>query len=156
GILLFNDLAGKPRLVTIDKAGYGYLLTQGNLCGSAQGCYPGVANGAAGGAQNDPGNAFAFAANLVQCPDQPAAINGEDRACHRVTSLAFYPDSSAPRLYAWPKNEGLAAFALTANTPSAEQPGTISVNGSIVTGTGTAFKSALIPGDTFIAGGCTP
>jgi hypothetical protein len=33
GILRYNDAGGTPRLVTIDKAGYGYVLTQGNLCG---------------------------------------------------------------------------------------------------------------------------
>ena len=156
GILLFNDLSGTERLVTIDKAGYGYLLTQGNLCGSSERCYPANPDGAPGFALNDPGNAFSFAANLVQCQDQIATVKGADQTCHRVVSMAFYPDGSPERLYVWPTYEGLAAFALSNNTPSAEQPGKISVNGTTVTGTGTAFQSTLIPGDMFIAGGCTP
>ena len=156
GLLLFNDLSDTARLITIDKAGYGYMLTQGNLCGSPKGCHPGAAKGAPGGRTNDPGNAFSFAANLVQCPDEIATLKGEDQSCHRVTSMAFYPDGSPERLYVWPSYEGPAAFALSNNTPSAVQPGTISVNGTSVTGSGTSFQSTLIPGDTFIACGCTP
>lgn len=96
GILLFNDLGGNPRLLTIDKAGYGYMLTQGNLCGSPGGCYPGVSGGAAGGAANDPGNAFSFAANQEQCPDQVNTLPGSDKSCHRITSMAFNTDISPP------------------------------------------------------------
>jgi hypothetical protein len=35
GVALFNDLAGNPRLVSPDKAGYSYLFYQGQLCGSS-------------------------------------------------------------------------------------------------------------------------
>lgn len=43
GVLLFDDLGSNHRVVTCDKSGYCYLLTQGNLCGSVGSitCYPG-------------------------------------------------------------------------------------------------------------------
>jgi hypothetical protein len=66
GIMLFQYPIGDWRALTIDKAGYGYLLTVGNLCGdgSAQ-CYPAVSQASGGkarGRAGDPGNAFPFAA----------------------------------------------------------------------------------------------
>lgn len=44
GVLLLDDLGSNHRLVTCDKMGYCYFLTQGNLCGSTGStntCYPG-------------------------------------------------------------------------------------------------------------------
>ncbi len=158
GILLFDDLGSNHRLVIIDKAGYGYLLTQGNLCGSPSGCYPGASGGGAGGVDNDPGNAFSFAANQTQCPDQIGTAPGKDNSCHRVTSMAFYKDGSPPQLCVWPSYEVLACFQLSNNQQQSTAPaGTITASGgAAVTGSGTSFTSTVIPGDTLIAGGCTP
>ena len=116
GILLFDDLGSNHRLVTIDKAGYGYLMTQGNLCGSGSGCYPGVGTGGAGGTTNDPGNVFSFAANLVQCPDQIGTVTGQDMSCDRVTSMALNKDGSPQYLYVWPSFEVLAGLQLSDNS----------------------------------------
>jgi hypothetical protein len=70
--------------------------------------------------------------------------------------MALNTDISPPRLYVWPSNEVLTAYQLSTNSPSAPQPGTIAASGTSVVGSGTAFASTVIPGDTFIAGGCTP
>jgi hypothetical protein len=151
GILLFDDPDSNHRLVTIDKAGYGYLLTQGNLCGSGSGCYPSAGTGGAGGATNDPGNAFSFAANQVQCPDQIT----DDQNCDRVTSMAFYKDGSPPYLYVWPSYEVLAGLQLSDNSSQAGPGSITATGGTTVTGSGTSFSSYVIPGDMLIAGGCT-
>jgi hypothetical protein len=152
GIMLLDDLGSNHRLLTIDKAGYGYLLTQGNLCGSSSGCYPGTSSGAAGGTTNDPGNLFSFAANQAQCHDHVA----DDHSCDRVTSMAFYKDGSPPYLFVWPSYEVLAGLQLSDNT-SQTGPGTITATGgTTVTGSGTSFQTHVIPGDALIAGGCTP
>jgi hypothetical protein len=156
GIMLFNDLAGNQRLLTIDKAGYGYLLTQANLCGSPAGCYPAVPAGGAGGTANDPGNAFSFAANVTQCSDQIGIVEGGDDSCHRVTSMAFYKDGNPPLLYLWPTYENLTALQLSGNSAQSPAPaGEITASGTAVAGSGTTFASTVIPGDTLIAGGCT-
>ena len=146
GILLFNDLAGTPRALTIDKAGYGYLLTQGNLCGSTAAsptCYPGTPTGSPGFAPNDPGNVFPFVANATPCSNLDLPI-----FCDRTTSMAFYPDGSPERLYFWPANETLTSLALSNNSPIAPASGTIGSNGTTVCGSGTSFTQWLIPGDT--------
>jgi hypothetical protein len=157
GIMLFDDLGANHRLLTIDKAGYGYLLTQGNLCGSSSGCYPATPTGGAGGVINDPGNAFSFAANLTRCPDQIGNVSGQDQSCDRVTSVAFYKDGSPPLVYFWPSYEELAAFQLSNNAAQSPAPaGTVTVSATSVTGSGTSFTSEVIVGDTLIAGGCTP
>jgi hypothetical protein len=72
------------------------MLTQGNLCGSGSGCYPGAGGGGAGGTNNDPANIFSFAANRVQCPDQIGKVSNADQSCDRVTSMAFYKDGPPP------------------------------------------------------------
>jgi hypothetical protein len=156
GILLFEDLDSNHRLVTVDKAGYGYLLTQGNLCGSGSGCYPGASGGAAGGATNDPGNVFSFAANQTQCPDQIGNVTGQDQSCHRVTSMAFYAGASSPSLCLWPSYEPLACFQLSNNSQQTGTGTITATGGATVTGSGTSFLSQVIPGDALIAGGCTP
>ena len=152
GILLFDDLAGTPRAVTIDKAGYGYLLTQGNLCGStgtSPTCYPGASAGSPGFAANDPGNVFPFIANQYPC------INGSlPILCDRTTSMAFYPDGSPERLFFWPntgdstKPEALTSLALSGNLPITHAGATIGSSGTTVCGSGTTFTQWVIPGDT--------
>jgi hypothetical protein len=136
GILLFNDTnttPATPRAVTCDKAGFGYLLTQGNLCGSpASKCYPAysAANGGqAGGALGDPGNVFPFGASYTSCKDKTNPAN-----CHRIASLAFYPDGSPNRLYFWPNQEGLTSFELSDNTPRSGT-GTLSTGASLTRAT---------------------
>jgi hypothetical protein len=118
GILLFNDTSTAPptpRAVTCDKAGYGYLLTQGNLCGSPTGeCFPAysaAAGGRAGSALGDPGNIFPFGASYDLCANKT-----DPDTCHRITSLAFDPDSSPNRLYFWPYQELMTSFQLSNNT----------------------------------------
>ena len=137
GILLFNDpntTPATPRALTCDKAGYGYLLTQGNLCGSPTSkCFPGysTANGGqAGGAMGDPGDTFPFGASSSLCQDKTSPDN-----CHRITSLAFYPDGSTQRLYFWPYQETLTAFQLSNNERRYGQ-GTLA--------TGTSLSSATL------------
>ena len=147
GPILFDDLAGKHRLLSIDKAGYGYLLTQGNLCGSTAippTCYPGSSSGSPGFAPNDPGNVFPFQANVEACANQTIPAS-----CHRITSMAFYKDGSPERLYVWPNAEKLAGLALSNNQAIDPPAGAyIGSNGSTVCGSGTTFTSWVIPGDT--------
>ncbi len=160
GILLYSDLAGNHRLVTVDKAGYGYVLKRGNLCGSpSSACYPNYPGGKAGFLTGDPGSLFTFGANLSQCQDLTAPD-----LCHRITSLAIYPDGSPNQyLYFWPHGETMTALQLSdaSNQPG---PGSISSSAGItVTGTsctsgcpcstGACFTHTVIPGDTIVAGG---
>jgi hypothetical protein len=132
GILLFNDpntTPATPRAVTCDKAGYGYLLTQGNLCGSPTSkCFPGysTANGGQpGGAMGDPGDRFPFGASNTLCPDK-----SNPDTCHRITGLAFYPDGSPQRLYFWPYQEVMTSFQLSNNAPR-HGHGTLSTGASL-------------------------
>lgn len=147
GPLLFSDLDGNQRLVTVDKAGYGYLLRQGNLCGSTgtPQCYPGVPTGQPGLATGDPGDVFPFQANSTACSDKESASG-----CDRVTSLAFYPDGSANYLYFWPNGEKLTALQLSDNsaqTPTGSPTPKVTSSGTTVTGTNTLFTQWVIPGD---------
>jgi len=148
GPLLFDDLDGNHRLLTVDKAGYGYLLTQADLCGSTGAppeCYPGSPTGQPGLAAGDPGNAFPFAASSSLCSDQQSASS-----CDRVTSLAFYPDGSPEYLYLWPNGERLTALQLSddsAQTPTGTPTPKVTVSGTSVTGTNTHFLEWMIPGD---------
>jgi hypothetical protein len=141
GILLFQDLSDTPvnRLLTFDKAGYGYLLTQGQLCGEST-CYPGSSGGSPGFAYEDPGNSFPFAGNLAQCTNQEPPMQ-----CDRITSMAFSPDSDL--LYVWPSFEKLTSFTLTDNSPVGGA-GLIGSNGTTICGSGTGFTSEVVPGDT--------
>jgi hypothetical protein len=154
GILLFNDLDSNHRMVTMDKAGYGYVLRRGNLCGaSGTGCYPGVASGKAGFLPGDPGSLFTFGANVTQCADQTSPDY-----CHRITSLAFYPDGSPNQnLYFWPHGETLTALQLSDQTNQTGKAAITSTGGTTVNGlacgtcpcpTGTCFTYTVIPGDT--------
>jgi len=116
GVVLFNDLAGNPRLVTADKAGYGYLLTAGNLCAAAT-----ADTQCVGFAPGDPGS-WTFGASLfLPLPpggSGPGCTNTNDAACDRVTGMAFYPQSpnQAAYLYFWPHRESLVALQLSDNS----------------------------------------
>jgi hypothetical protein len=146
GILLFNDpntTPATPRAVTCDKAGYGYLLTQGNLCGSATSkCFPTYSSangGSPGGALGDPGNTFPFGASYALCRDRTDPDN-----CHRITSLAYYPGDSPPRLFFWPYQELLTGFQLSNNSP-------IQGGGTLTTGT-TLTSATLSVGNQVVVG----
>jgi hypothetical protein len=148
GLLGFTDLSGKHRLVIVDKAGYGYLLRRGNLCGSTNGCYPGTPSGDPGFRSTDPGNLFPFGANLTQCADQEA-----DSDCHRITSLALCPDCSPELLLFWPYQETMTEFQLSDNTAK-NGSGTLSYNTSSCT-TGVCLSSGgqVIVGDQIVVSG---
>ena len=150
GILLFDDFSGTNHVLTCDKAGYCYLLEQGNLCGAggSGGCYPGTPTGLPGLKYGDPANWFPFAANVTQCADL-----SDDGNCDRITSLAFSNDSSPERLYLWPNNERMTALELS-DYSTQTGTGTIAVSGKAVTGTGTSFLSEVIPGDKLVVGSC--
>jgi len=177
GELLFKDLSGNWKLLTMDKAGYGYLLNPADLC-NGSGC-TGTANTTYSFAQGDPGNFFPFAAAHYLCPYPPLETLGgnQQQECDRPTSLAFYNNW----LYLWPSNqithvangERLTALKLsdwTTQTPFTGAAGTISSwtqnaggagDGSNdgqthVTGSGTSFTTQVIPGDELAACGCTP
>jgi len=150
GPLLFDDPDGNHRLVVVDKAGYGYLPTQGNLCGSTgtPACYPGAPSGQPGFASGDPGDVFPFIANLNPCADLSSSHD-----CDRVTSLAFYPDGSPNYLYYWPNSEKLTAVQVSDNsaqTPPGSPTPTVQTSGTAVTGTNTHFLSWVIPGDQLV------
>jgi len=87
GVLLFMDLGGTVRLVTIDKAGYGYLLTPGNL-GQFQ--------------SGDIGNLFPFGAASTLC-------TGDEALCHRITGMSYFDQTPHQDawLYYWPNGETL-------------------------------------------------
>ncbi len=142
GLLLFDDLGSAHRLLTMDKAGYGYLLTQGSLCGSSS-CYPlvsGASGGQPGGAAGDPGDAFPFGASTNLCPDTT-----DPHLCDWVASLAFNKDDSPKRLYFWPNGEALTSFQLSDNSP---QPS----SGTLATVTGSLTSVALSAANQVITG----
>ncbi|MGO4882241.1 MAG: hypothetical protein ACLP59_15615 [Bryobacteraceae bacterium] len=170
GIMLLDDPSGSPKLVTCDKAGYCYLLRQGNLCGDTTNnppkCYPGTGGGSGGIpglASGDPGDVFPFAGNLTQCPDQSNLLPNQDDSCDRITSLAFINDGSPKYLYLWPSYERLTGLQLSngANQLGGALPitwttgsTTIQLNSACTSGTN-CFTDEVIPGDTLIACGCT-
>ncbi len=152
GVLLFDDASSNHWLLTIDKAGYGYMLRQGSLCDSTGGatCYPEYGS-TPGFTSGDPGNAFAFAANLVQCPD-----GTDPKLCDRITTMAFDKDASPKRLYVWPNGERLTALSLSNNSATSGS-GTLSTSGSSGPYTSVTLSSGgqVIPGDAIAAGGQT-
>jgi len=186
GELLFQDLGGNWKLLTADKAGYGYLHDPADLCntsGGGSGCTGtfagGQANTAHSFAAGDPGNLFPFAAAHFLCPDRPLNTPGGDspQDCDRTTGFAFYNNW----LYFWPNNqnrkvaggERLTALQLsdwTTQTQFTGAAGTIaswtqnaggagdgSNDGQThVLGSGTSFTTQVIPGDQLAACGCTP
>jgi hypothetical protein len=153
GILLFNDNSTTPatqRAVTCDKAGYGYLLKQGNLCGSPSSkCYPAVSaanGGKAGGVMGDPGNTFPFGGSSTLCP---ASV--EPDTCHRFTSLAFYPQGSPKRLYYWPYAEPLTALQFSENSLQSGS-GTLSTGTSLTKAT-LSVANQVVAGDYITVAG---
>lgn len=146
GVLLFNDLGGTPRLVTVDKSGYGYLLTQGKLCGpNVTNCsLQNLQSPVQGFASGDPGNAFPFGAVSSLGVTTFCTAYQPDK-CHRVTSLAFYKDGATKYLYLWPYQQRLTALQLSDNTA---QAGTGSITGSgtaVTLTTGCTFGSTSAP-----------
>jgi len=142
GIALFDKGTAGHYAVTVDKGGYGYLLSQDQLLGFASG---------------DPGNLFPFAA-----PDTLCSSTGS--TCHRATSLAFYNNT----LYLWPYQEALKALHFSQSPISPAGSPTIYTDGTgtVVTGPGCAtgscpcsggscFTHSVIPGDRLIADGCS-
>jgi len=172
GVLLFDDPtdSSKHYLLTIDKAGYGYLPQQGNLCGGTANSGLTQCNSAPQSyASGDPGNIFAFLAPLVPCGD-PTGSGPQSAQCDRVTGLAKFYDGTNLWVYMWPNtadaddesgvNEQERLTALRFNpgggavtppgSPTVQNPGS---DGTQVTGSGTYFTQWLIPGDSITAGG---
>jgi len=154
GILLFDDLGGNNRLVTIDKAGYGHLLFQGQLCGSS-GCSG--QEFVQGDTQDWVFGSLAGSASTT-APSQFCDQLGTNEAsnCYRTTSLAFYNDT----LYFWPYNQDLTALQLSLLSTQHSGAGTLTTStvGGVVqaNGTSTNFTSTVIPGDFLIVNNCTP
>jgi hypothetical protein len=151
GILMFQGAGQLNWLVTVDKAGNGYLLNPSNLGGFAQ---------------NDVGNLFPFAAVTSPC----WSLGGVEASdCHRVTSLASYVNSSSPSkpryLYFWPFQELLTGFQFSQNAPN-NGIGTIATSGSTAPFTTVSlttpctarslstpcFNGQMVAGDTLNAG----
>jgi hypothetical protein len=159
GILLFTDSNNNNWVLTCDKAGYAYLLAQGDLCGATTtGCYPGGGSGSQlGFAPNDPGagglvnGAFVsgiFAANQTQCVDGQS-----DDDCDRITSMAFYPDSSPPTLIYWPTFEYMTTLQFTNNVtqyPPANAKVYTSGASTTIMGQNTTFTQWVVPGNQIV------
>jgi hypothetical protein len=160
GLTLFNDLSGNIRLLTCDKAGYGYLMTPGNLCGT------GSNSQCVGWSSTDSSvSPFGMSLNLCDNLANPVASN-----CDRITSMALYStipssSSSSAFVYFWPNSERLTAYQLSDDT-TAVSGGTqqISWNSStptIIQMTGCTVgtncpSSYFVPGDVIIpTTGCT-
>lgn len=161
GVLLFNDSAGNPRLVTLDKGGYGYVLTQGNLCG------PGVSNCSLQSASpvqafgsGDNGNIFPFAPVYDASAGGTVLCNSTDHPdhCHRITSLAMFTASSGTKyFYLWPYLETLTSLVVSDGSTQQTGPSTISGSGTTVTLTSCSspncFNNLLIAGDKIAPSG---
>ncbi len=133
GVMLFNDLQGNPRLVTVDKAGYGYLLTPGNLCGSAT-----ADTQCVGFAPGDPGSwTFGGSAYLPMAPGGSGrgCTATDDSACERVTGMAFFSQSpNGPSyVYSWPYHEALVGVQLSDNSTNLSGLGTLTWSSSTST-----------------------
>lgn len=156
GTLLFSDLANTPRLVTVDKAGYGYLLTQGNLCGAGT-----TDTRCIGWATGDPG-IWTFGASKNLC------ANVAPNTCDRVTSMALSdyhsPTARYVYLHYWPYNERLTAIRLSDNSTAQTGNGQLTT----VSGSTTNLKLAasctldvdclteqVVAGDALTLSGCT-
>jgi len=128
GITLFDYPPSQHLAVTVDKAGFGYLLEQDDMGGFSAG---------------DTGNLFPFQAIDTAC-------TGAASSCHRVTSMAFYNNA----LYVWPYNEVLKRLQFN-ESGSLTGSSTIYTDstGGIVYGSG--FSTLLIPGDKLMADGCS-
>ena len=157
GVALFKDLAGNQRLVTVDKGSFGYLLTQGNLCGSGT-----LDSTCVGFASGDPGS-WTFGAAKVLC-------TGEQDDCDRVTSMAVFDNrgSGSKRevyLNYWPYRERLTALRLSDNSTPQSGKGQLTTDTSVSASTMMLSASCvmdenclteqLVVGDTLTLDGCT-
>jgi hypothetical protein len=175
GVALFNDLAGNPRLVSPDKAGYGYLFYQGQLCGPSY-----TDTGCVAFAPGDVGS-WTFGASSSLC-------SGADPmgGCDRVSSMAIFDNqgnnsvrcgsaTGNPRcvyLVDYPNNERLTSTLLSDDTyawggASGEtltwSSGSSSTLGlPACTGSGcactydqTCLGDQVVAGDTLALTGCT-
>lgn len=157
GVTLFKDLAGTQRLVTVDKAGYGYLLTPGSLCGA--GTSPCVCF-----ASGDPGSVMTFGAAANLCSTYP-------NNCDRVASMAVFDNQGSGsgrsvRLNYWPNNEVLTSLTLSDNstwydgensqqfTWSSGTSTTLSLTGSC-TADVDCLGEQFVAGDTLTLTGCS-
>src|ERR1039457_3787930 len=136
GVVLLNDLNNNKRALTIDKAGYGYLMTQGSLCGSGFT----ADTQCIGFASGDPGS-WTFVATNMPC-------TGASDACHRVPSLSLTDNRDEGFFWAvymnyWPYNEKLTALEMSDNS--------MLQNGTHLLTTYGLNASALD-----LSGGCTP
>jgi hypothetical protein len=160
GMALFNDLGGTQRLVTIDKAGYGYLLTQGNICGAGT---PDTA--CIGFASGDPGSAMTFGASQLLCSAYP-------NNCDRIASMAVFDNQGSGSgrsvyLNYWPNNERLTALTLSDNstwvngagvqqlTWSSGSSQTLSLYSGSCTADENCLSDQVVAGDTLTLTGCT-
>src|ERR1019366_1622424 len=115
-IMVFNDLNGKPKVITADKAGYGYLLDPSNFCnpnGGTSGCKQAGSTNMSFAA-GDPGNVFPFGAAQNACPNLASSVIADAQDCDRVTSFAFYNSS----VYYWPYREDMVALKLSNSSAS--------------------------------------
>ena len=157
GILLFNDAGGAPRLVTMDKGGYGYLLGQGNLCGPRiNNCSLLSASPVQGFASGDNGNVFPFAP--IYDPAEGGTVlctnTIQPDLCHRVTSLALFPASTGQQyLFLWPYQEKLTALTVSDGSTQLQQTTSLTGTGTTVTLSGgtcagyPCFNNLLVAGD---------
>jgi hypothetical protein len=156
GVALFNDTSGTPRLVTCDKAGYCYLMTQGNLCGSGT-----TDTACIGFDQYDPGS-WTFSALGTPCQGAPDN-------CDRIPGFAVTDNHNtsgywAIRLNYWPYGQRLTALALSDNTLQ-QGAGQLTSNPSVsaysmkLAGTCTLDSDCLpeqvVPGDSISLDGIT-
>jgi len=143
GVALLNDRSGNPRLVHIDKAGYGYLQTQGQLCGTGFT----TDTGCVGYQSGDPGS-WTFGASKSLC-------GAGSPACDRVAGMAVYDNQGSNStacgqsggrcvfLIYWPFNERLTEVRLSDNSA------TVSGTGSLTWTSGTSSTLTL-------SASCTP
>jgi hypothetical protein len=161
GVPLFNDLSETLRLATADKAGYGYLLTPGSLCGSSYTNTPCV-----GFQSTDPGS-WTFGASSTLC------AGGSD-SCDRVTDLTVYDNYAtqasggsgrAVYLNYWPYNERLTSLEVSDNaTPQggtgqltsdpSVSPKTMALNSSCTAGEN-CLSDQVVAGDTLTLPSCS-
>ena len=175
GQALFNDLAGSLRLATTDKAGYGYLLTPGNLCGS------GSDTACVGYGSGDPGSLMTFGAAKTLCSAASLPVTGSNpdspNKCDRVTSMAVYDNQGSGsgrrvHLIYWPYSERLtevqvsdhstAASGATGQTLTWSGGSSMTLGLPACTGAGCACTAnqnclgdQIVPGDTLSLSGCS-
>ena len=155
GVPLFNTIDGVPRVVTIDKAGYGHLLTQGNLCAAGT-----TDTACVGFASGDPGS-WTFGASASLCTE-----SADD--CHRVPSIAVTDNQDAGAYWAvylnyWPNQEKLTALKVSDNSTAQSGAGQLNPDTSLSNALDLAatctpevncLNDQVIPGDGLTLSGC--